>query len=129
MTAEDRWRFRQRSTKQRPINQRPLPIEWVLVTSFLTFELRDVSHRRPKSNPRKLAKDLVGLDRVVLFFLRLFADVVQPRCDGSVRLSVALFERLAPAKRDHHPDDHDFNHYSHNVLGCQKGPGESNRNR
>ena len=61
------------------------------------------------------AEDLVGLDRVVLFFLRLFADVVQRRCDCSVHISEAFFERLAPAKRDHRPDDHDFNHESHDV--------------
>ena len=60
------------------------------------------------------AEDLVGLGRVVRFFLRLFADVVQPRCDGSVRLSVAFFERLAPAKRDDHRNDYHFNHKSHN---------------
>ena len=114
MTTEHRGRLQQHSTKQRlPI--RTVANETGRVLSWLTFELRDVFPARPKSDRRKLAKDLVGLDRGVLFFLRLFADVVQLRCDGSVRLSVVFFERLAPAKRDHRPNDHDFNHESHNF--------------
>ena len=42
-------------------------------------------------------------------FLQLRLDTVQGGCGYSVHLSKVFFERLAPAKKDHGPNDHDFN--------------------
>ena len=40
-------------------------------------------------------------------FLQLRPDTVQGGCGYSVHLSKVFFERLAPAKIDHRPNDHD----------------------
>lgn len=52
---------------------------------------------------------LVALARGILIFLRLFPELVQFRCNYSLRLGKVFFERLAPAKRDQHPNDNDYN--------------------
>lgn len=59
--------------------------------------------------PGKINGNLVTLSRGVLFFLRLFPEIVQFRCNGCLRLGITFFERLAPAKPDQHPNDHDYN--------------------